>query len=64
MSNRLPPAWSKHLKTSSGPKISQPKIAQPKANPPSQAQADDALPSAAAYFQQNPVSADGIMARP
>ncbi|WP_217576196.1 tetratricopeptide repeat-containing sulfotransferase family protein [Mesorhizobium sp. GbtcB19] len=43
MSNRLPPAWSKHLKTAPGTKTSQPRIAQPKANLPSQAQADDVL---------------------
>ncbi|BCG81397.1 tetratricopeptide repeat-containing sulfotransferase family protein [Mesorhizobium sp. 113-3-3] len=43
MNNRLPPAWSRHLKTPSGPKKSQPKIAQPKASTLSQAQADDAL---------------------
>ena len=43
MNNRLPPAWSRHLKTPSGPKNPQPKIAQPKASSRSQAQADDAL---------------------
>jgi tetratricopeptide (TPR) repeat protein len=43
MSNRLPPAWSKHLKGPPGPKNLQPKTAQPKANPLSRAQLDDAL---------------------
>ncbi|PWJ92878.1 tetratricopeptide repeat protein [Mesorhizobium loti] len=43
MNNRLPPAWSKHLKAPSGPKNPQPKTAQPKTNPPSRAQLDDAL---------------------
>lgn len=43
MNSRLPPAWSKHLKVGSGPKIRQSKAAQPKAKPVSRAQADDAL---------------------
>ncbi|TPN53595.1 tetratricopeptide repeat protein [Mesorhizobium sp. B1-1-9] len=43
MNNRLPPAWSKHLKAPSGSKIPHPKIAQPQANQLSRAQADDAL---------------------
>ncbi|MBZ9681582.1 MULTISPECIES: tetratricopeptide repeat-containing sulfotransferase family protein [unclassified Mesorhizobium] len=43
MNNRLPPAWSKHLKTPSGPKNPQSKIAEPKAGSLSHAQADDAL---------------------
>lgn len=43
MNNRLPPAWSKHLKTSSGPKNPQPKVTHPKASSQSRAQADDAL---------------------
>ncbi|RUY75838.1 sulfotransferase family protein [Mesorhizobium sp. M7A.F.Ca.CA.001.09.2.1] len=43
MSNRLPPAWSKHLKGPAGPKISQQKIVQPTAKPVPRAQADDAL---------------------
>lgn len=38
MNNRLPPAWSKHLKTPSGPKNP-----QPNASSLSRAQADDAL---------------------
>ena len=42
MNSRLPPAWSKHLKTP-GPKNPQPKIVQPKTNPLSRAQLDDAL---------------------
>ncbi|MFD1987795.1 tetratricopeptide repeat-containing sulfotransferase family protein [Mesorhizobium newzealandense] len=52
MNNRLPPAWSKHLKTSSGPKIPQPKIVQSKAKPLSRAQADDALLRQALELQQ------------
>ncbi|RUX90748.1 MULTISPECIES: sulfotransferase [unclassified Mesorhizobium] len=43
MSNRLPPAWSKHLKGPAGPQISQQKIVQPTAKPLPRAQADDAL---------------------
>ncbi|MBZ9744747.1 sulfotransferase [Mesorhizobium sp. CO1-1-7] len=43
MNNRLPPAWSKHLKGPPGPKIPQSKIAQPKASPQSRARLDDAL---------------------
>ncbi|MGX8008755.1 tetratricopeptide repeat-containing sulfotransferase family protein [Mesorhizobium sp. ORM8.1] len=43
MNNRLPPAWSKHLKASSGPKIPQAKTAQPKTKPQLSAHADDAL---------------------
>ena len=43
MSNRLPPAWSKHLKVPSGPKIAPPKTTQPKVNPLSREQADDML---------------------
>lgn len=33
MNNRLPPAWSKHLKDPSGKRIPQPKTGQPKARP-------------------------------
>ncbi|MER8800605.1 sulfotransferase [Mesorhizobium sp. M0998] len=47
MSNRLPPAWSKHIKSRPAPKV-QP----PKAKPPSRAQADDALLRQALELQQ------------
>ncbi|MEZ2332719.1 sulfotransferase [Mesorhizobium sp. RCC_202] len=43
MNNRLPPAWSKHLKAPSGPRISQSKTGPSKATPLSHTQADDAL---------------------
>ncbi|ADV13949.1 sulfotransferase family protein [Mesorhizobium sp. M7A.F.Ca.US.014.04.1.1] len=52
MNNRLPPAWSKHLKVQTGPK---PKFPQPNlrnANSLSPAQADDALLEQAYQFQQ------------
>lgn len=47
MSNRLPPAWSKHIKSRPAPKV-QP----PKAKPPSRAQADDMLLRQALELQQ------------
>ncbi|MER8764608.1 MULTISPECIES: sulfotransferase [unclassified Mesorhizobium] len=47
MSNRLPPAWSKHIKSRPAPNV-QP----PKAKPPSRAQADDALLRQAYGLQQ------------
>ncbi|MER9714374.1 sulfotransferase [Mesorhizobium sp. M0174] len=46
MSNRLPPAWAKHLKTQPPAKAAPPKAAPPKAKPqarPPRAQADDML---------------------
>lgn len=43
MNNRLPPAWSKHLRASTGAKIPQTKAGHSKANPPAHEQADDAL---------------------
>ncbi|PBC03096.1 sulfotransferase [Mesorhizobium sp. WSM3860] len=46
MSNRLPPAWAKHLKTQPSAKAAPPKTAAPKAQPtpgPSRARADDML---------------------
>ncbi|RUX90747.1 MULTISPECIES: sulfotransferase [unclassified Mesorhizobium] len=52
MSNRLPPAWSKHLKGPAGPKISQQKIMQPTAVPLSRAQADEALLRQALQLQE------------
>jgi tetratricopeptide (TPR) repeat protein len=52
MNNRLPPAWSKHLKTRSGPQIPQSKIAQPRAPSLSHVQADDALLRQALNLQQ------------
>ncbi|MER8527463.1 sulfotransferase [Mesorhizobium sp. M0814] len=47
MSNRLPPAWSKHIKSRSAPKVE-----PPKAKPLSRAQADDMLLKQAYDFQQ------------
>ncbi|MDF3216617.1 tetratricopeptide repeat protein [Mesorhizobium sp. M7A.F.Ca.CA.001.09.2.1] len=62
MSNRLPPAWSKHLKAQTGPtiappkivqpKTAQPKTAQPKAKPQPPAVNDDMLLRQALQFQQ------------
>ncbi|WFP75306.1 tetratricopeptide repeat-containing sulfotransferase family protein [Mesorhizobium sp. WSM4906] len=46
MSNRLPPAWAKHLKTQPSARAVAPKAAPPKAQPkagPSRSQADDML---------------------
>lgn len=57
MNNRLPPAWSKHLKVQPEPKMSQqkmqpgPKIAQPKVLP-SRAHADDMLLRQALELQE------------
>lgn len=51
MNNRLPPAWSRHLKTSSGPKLP-PKKTQPKSSLLSPAQTDDALLRQALQLQQ------------
>lgn len=52
MSNRLPPAWSKHLKVSPGPKITQSEIVQQNANPPPRMQSDSALLRQALEFQK------------
>jgi tetratricopeptide (TPR) repeat protein len=52
MSNRLPPAWSKHLKVQPEPKISQQKIVQPTAKPLPRAQADDVLLRQALQLQE------------
>jgi len=57
MNNRLPPAWSKHLKSAAapkprGPQASQPQSGLPKANPFAHAQADDALLKKAYEHQQ------------
>ena len=62
MNNRLPPAWSKHIKPSPAPKPRVPQAGPPKANLPrghspkpnslSQEQADDALLKQAYTFQQ------------
>jgi tetratricopeptide (TPR) repeat protein len=57
MNNRLPPAWSKHIKSAPAPKARVPqappvKAYPPKANPLSQAQADDALLKQAYTLQQ------------
>ena len=48
MSNRLPPAWAKHIKTQPGtPKAASPKVGLPKPQPltatPSHVQADDLI---------------------
>src|ERR1700754_3589856 len=48
MNTRLPPAWSRHLKTSHGPKASP----APKAKPLAHAQSDDALLRQALELQQ------------
>ncbi|MER8426257.1 sulfotransferase [Mesorhizobium sp. M1403] len=47
MSNRLPPAWSKHIKSRPAPKVE-----PPKAKPPSRVQADDMLLRQALELQQ------------
>ncbi|MER9939424.1 sulfotransferase [Mesorhizobium sp. M0088] len=52
MNNRLPPAWSKHLKVQTGPKPKFPQPNLPKANSLSRAQADEALLQQAYQFQQ------------
>ncbi|RUT98650.1 tetratricopeptide repeat protein [Mesorhizobium sp. USDA-HM6] len=55
MSNRLPPAWAKHLKTQSSAKAAPPKAALTKAKTqagPSRAQADDLLLRQALEFQK------------
>ncbi|ESX17700.1 MULTISPECIES: tetratricopeptide repeat-containing sulfotransferase family protein [unclassified Mesorhizobium] len=56
MSNRLPPAWAKHLKTQPAPKGAPPKVGQPKLQPamaaPSRAQANDMMLRQALEFQQ------------
>ncbi|KUM24216.1 sulfotransferase [Mesorhizobium loti] len=55
MSNRLPPAWAKHLKTQSSAKAAPPKAALTKAKTqagPSRAQADDMLLRQALEFQK------------
>lgn len=57
MSNHLPPAWSKHLKSAAAPKpkrlqASPPQPGLPKANPFARAQADDALLKQAYVHQQ------------
>lgn len=52
MNNRLPPAWSKHLKGPLGAKIPQPKTGQPNTGPLSPAQADDAMLRQALTFHQ------------
>ncbi|WP_192183494.1 tetratricopeptide repeat-containing sulfotransferase family protein [Mesorhizobium amorphae] len=56
MSNRLPPAWAKHLKTQAAPKGAPPKVGQPKPQPakaaPSRAQANDMMLRQALEFQQ------------
>jgi tetratricopeptide (TPR) repeat protein len=55
MSNRLPPAWAKHLKTQPSAKAAPPKAALPKAKTqagPSRAQADDMLLRQALELQQ------------
>lgn len=52
MNNRLPPAWSKHLKAQTGPKPKFPQQNLPQANPLSRTQADDALLEQAYQLQQ------------
>ncbi|RUX30017.1 sulfotransferase family protein [Mesorhizobium sp. M7A.F.Ca.US.011.01.1.1] len=52
MNNRLPPAWSKHLKVQTGPKPKFPQPNLPKVNSLSRAQADEALLQQAYQFQQ------------
>ncbi|MDX8502998.1 sulfotransferase [Mesorhizobium sp. VK4C] len=55
MSNRLPPAWAKHLKTQSSARAAPPKAALTKAKTqagPSRAQADDMLLRQALEFQK------------
>ncbi|MFD1987794.1 tetratricopeptide repeat-containing sulfotransferase family protein [Mesorhizobium newzealandense] len=52
MNNRLPPAWSKHLKVQTGPKPKFPQPNLPKMSSLSRAQADDALLQQAYQFQQ------------
>ncbi|TIM94878.1 MAG: tetratricopeptide repeat protein [Mesorhizobium sp.] len=56
MSNRLPPAWAKHLNTQLAPKGAPPKIGQPKPKPakaaPSRPQATDMMLRQALEFQQ------------
>lgn len=52
MNSRLPPAWSKHLKTSSGPKVVPSKNTQPKSSLLSPAQTDDALLRQALQLQE------------
>ncbi|WP_214473240.1 tetratricopeptide repeat-containing sulfotransferase family protein [Mesorhizobium sp. dw_380] len=52
MNNRLPPAWSKHLKSGPAPKPKFPQPNLPKANSLSHAQADAALLEQAYQFQQ------------
>ena len=57
MSNRLPPAWSKHLKSAAAPKPRWPQASPPQSGPPNansfaRAQADDALLKKAYEHQQ------------
>ncbi|MBB6408112.1 hypothetical protein [Mesorhizobium sangaii] len=52
MNNRLPPAWSKHLKVQTGPKPKFPQQNLRQENPLSRTQADDALLEQAYQFQQ------------
>lgn len=52
MNNRLPPAWSKHLKAQSGPKIAPPKNVQPKAVRLPPARTEDVLLRQALELQQ------------
>ncbi|WP_136622332.1 MULTISPECIES: tetratricopeptide repeat-containing sulfotransferase family protein [Mesorhizobium] len=52
MNNRLPPAWSKHLKVQTGPKSKFPQPNLQKASSLSRTQADDALLQQAYQFQQ------------
>lgn len=55
MSNRLPPAWAKHLKTQPSTKAVSPKASPPKAQPkagPPRSQADDTLLRQALELQQ------------
>ncbi|RWB01681.1 sulfotransferase [Mesorhizobium sp.] len=56
MNNRLPPAWSKHIKPGPAPKVKgpivKPLVSPQKASAQSRAQADDALLKQAYAFQQ------------
>ncbi|MER9367973.1 sulfotransferase [Mesorhizobium sp. M0518] len=52
MNNRLPPAWSKHIKPGPAPKLKLPQANLPVANSPSHAQVDEALLQQAYTFQQ------------
>ncbi|RWO27982.1 sulfotransferase [Mesorhizobium sp.] len=56
MNNRLPPAWSKHIKPGPAPKVTgpivKPLVSPQKASAQSRAQADDALLKQAYAFQQ------------